>query len=176
MAAHTHRALSTCPVCAGQLAVTRLGCPSCGTEIVGQFTPCPFCALDAADLDLLMVFLASRGNLKELEKHLGVSYPTARARFSQLLVKLGLQVVDSESDADPDEADPGYAPQHADPQDTTTNTDSDDAPLHSKGHPADEPHGAASGSANAVRDQVLAQVASGALAPDVAADLLARLG
>lgn len=171
MAAHTHRTLSTCPVCAGQLAVTRLGCPSCGTEIVGQFTPCPFCALDAADLDLLLVFLASRGNLKELEKHLGVSYPTARARFSQLLVKLGLQVVDAESDADPEDA-----PQHADPLHTTTDTGSDDADSESVGDPADEPHRVASGNANAVRDQVLAQVASGALAPDVAADLLARLG
>jgi hypothetical protein len=28
--------------------------------------------------------------MKELERHLGVSYPTARARFDQLLVRLGL--------------------------------------------------------------------------------------
>jgi hypothetical protein len=42
------------------------------------------------DRDLLRVFLASRGNMKELERHLGVSYPTARARFDQLLSRLGL--------------------------------------------------------------------------------------
>jgi hypothetical protein len=42
------------------------------------------------DRDLLRVFLASRGNMKELERHLGVSYPTARARFDALLVKVGI--------------------------------------------------------------------------------------
>jgi len=39
---------------------------------------------------VLRVFLASRGNMKELERHLGVSYPTARARFDGLLGKLGI--------------------------------------------------------------------------------------
>jgi hypothetical protein len=39
---------------------------------------------------MLRVFLMSRGNLREVEKHLGVSYPTARLRFSDLLTKLGL--------------------------------------------------------------------------------------
>ena len=39
---------------------------------------------------MLRVFLASRGNMKELERHLGVSYPTARARFDTLLARLGL--------------------------------------------------------------------------------------
>ena len=28
--------------------------------------------------------------MKELERHLGVSYPTTRARFDQLLARLGL--------------------------------------------------------------------------------------
>jgi hypothetical protein len=28
--------------------------------------------------------------MKELERHLGVSYPTARARFDALLVKIGI--------------------------------------------------------------------------------------
>ena len=42
------------------------------------------------DRQVLRVFLASRGNMKELERHLGVSYPTARARFDALLARLGL--------------------------------------------------------------------------------------
>ena len=57
---------------------TRLGCTECGSELDGQFAPCDFCAVDARDVDLLRVFLASRGNIREVEKHLGVSYPTAR--------------------------------------------------------------------------------------------------
>lgn len=79
-----------CPVCGDELVTSRLGCPGCGTELSGHFARCAFCALDAKELELLNVFLSSRGNLREVEKHLGVSYPTARARFTDLLAKLGL--------------------------------------------------------------------------------------
>jgi hypothetical protein len=79
-----------CPVCSSRLETTQLGCPHCGTGIVGHFRSCDFCGLDDADLDMLRVFLASRGNMRDLERHLGVSYPTARARFDDLLRRLGL--------------------------------------------------------------------------------------
>lgn len=93
-----HRAPSDCPVCGDQLRVTRLGCTSCGTELAGVFRTCEFCALNPADIETLRVFLASRGNLREVEKHLGVSYPTARLRLTQLLMRLGLS---GEADAAP---------------------------------------------------------------------------
>ena len=124
-----------CPVCGDELVTSRLGCPGCGTELSGHFARCAFCALDAKELELLTVFLSSRGNLREVEKHLGVSYPTARARFTDLLVKLGLA-------GEPDAASDGSA---------------SDAP------------------ASGTREQGLAQVAAGTLAPDQAAALLARL-
>lgn len=85
-----HHAPSDCPVCGHDLITIRKGCLACGTELVGEFASCEFCALDAADLELLKVFLAARGNVREVEKHLGVSYPTARARITAMLVKLGL--------------------------------------------------------------------------------------
>ena len=85
-----HHAPSDCPVCGDQLAVIRLGCGSCGTEIAGVFSSCEFCALNEKETEMLRVFLSSRGNLREVEKHLGVSYPTARLRFAELLEKLGL--------------------------------------------------------------------------------------
>ena len=127
---HPHRAPSACPVCGDVLAVTRLGCQACGTELAGLFAPCDYCALDAKESELLRVFLGSRGNLREVEKHLGVSYPTARARFNALLRTLGL----AESDETPEE-----------PRTTPT------------------------------RDQILSEVASGALSPDEAAGLLSQL-
>jgi hypothetical protein len=86
----TRRPPSNCPVCNHRLATTRLTCPECSTELSGAFTSCEFCVLTDEDRDLLRVFLASRGNMKELERHLGVSYPTARARFDALLVKIGI--------------------------------------------------------------------------------------
>ena len=79
-----------CPVCGGKLALTRLSCRSCGTELSGSFETCEFCSLGREDRDVLRVFLASRGNMKDLERHLGVSYPTARARFDALLSKIGI--------------------------------------------------------------------------------------
>jgi hypothetical protein len=77
-------------VCGQRLALTRLSCEECGTELSGRFDACDFCALTADDRDLLRVFLVSRGNLKEVERHLGVSYPTARLRFDAVLARLGL--------------------------------------------------------------------------------------
>lgn len=82
---------TNCPVCSTRLAVTRLTCPSCDTELSGAFASCEFCALSDDDREVLRVFLASRGNMKELERHLNVSYPTARARFDQLLARMGIE-------------------------------------------------------------------------------------
>jgi hypothetical protein len=79
-----------CPVCGDRLALTRLSCRACGTELSGEFDSCEFCSLSPEDRQVLRVFLASRGNMKDLERHLGVSYPTARARFDALLSRLGL--------------------------------------------------------------------------------------
>jgi hypothetical protein len=80
----------SCPVCAGELLVTRLGCPSCDSELSGTFEACTYCGLNDDERELLRVFLTSRGNMKDLERHLGVSYPTARARYDDMLAKLGL--------------------------------------------------------------------------------------
>lgn len=86
-----HRAPRDCPVCAAPLMITGCGCPECGTGITGTFRMCPYCALSADEFEMLRVFLVSRGNMRELERHLGVSYPTTRQRFADLLQKLGLE-------------------------------------------------------------------------------------
>ncbi|MBW3536884.1 MAG: DUF2089 domain-containing protein [Actinobacteria bacterium] len=82
-----------CPVCGDRLAITRLGCDECGTELSGAFAGCAFCGLGVEDREILWVFLASRGNIKEVERHLGVSYPTARARVDAMLESLGVEPV-----------------------------------------------------------------------------------
>lgn len=94
-----HRSVPrSCPVCGGRLALTRLSCPDCDTELSGVFESCEFCGLDPDDREMLRVFLRSRGNMKELERHLEVSYPTARARFDRLLQRIGLEPEEEEGE------------------------------------------------------------------------------
>lgn len=82
--------ISNCPVCESPLTVTRLHCNTCGTTIEGEFTVGRFSRLNREQYALLESFLRSRGNLRELERELGVSYPTVRNRVEALLRALDL--------------------------------------------------------------------------------------
>jgi hypothetical protein len=84
-----HDVISTCPVCASELAVTRLHCGSCGTTLEGDFSVGRFGRLNRDQLALLESFLRSRGNLREMERELGISYPTVRSRVEALVHALG---------------------------------------------------------------------------------------
>ena len=84
-----HDLISTCPVCSGELAVTRLHCGSCGTTLEGDFSVGRFGRLSRDQLALLESFLRSRGNLRDMERELGISYPTVRSRVEQLVRSLG---------------------------------------------------------------------------------------
>ena len=84
-----HDVIATCPVCAGELTVTRLHCRSCGTALEGEFGVGRFGRLDREQMTLLESFLRSRGNLKEMERELGISYPTVRGRVDALVRALG---------------------------------------------------------------------------------------
>jgi hypothetical protein len=85
------RTLSDCPVCEAPLAITELECRACGTSLRGEFpaTTCPFCALPEEQLQFLELFLRCRGNLRDVERALGLSYPTVRARLDTVLASLG---------------------------------------------------------------------------------------
>ena len=93
-----HDVISTCPVCAGELAVTRLRCGSCGTTLEGEFSVGRFGRLSREQMALLESFLRSRGNLRDIERELGISYPTVRARVEALVRSLGFG---PRSDEDP---------------------------------------------------------------------------
>ena len=84
-----HDVISTCPVCSNELAVTRLHCRSCGTTLEGDFSVGRFGRLNRDQLTLLESFLRSRGNLREMERELGISYPTVRSRVEALVRALG---------------------------------------------------------------------------------------
>ena len=82
--------ISTCPVCSHELAVTRLHCGHCGTTLEGDFSVGRYGRLSREQLALLESFLRSRGNLREMERELGISYPTVRNRVEALVRALGL--------------------------------------------------------------------------------------
>ena len=86
-----HDVIATCPVCSGELAVTRLRCGDCGTTIEGEFSVGRFGRLTREQLQVLESFLRSRGNLRDMERELGISYPTVRARVEALVRALGLR-------------------------------------------------------------------------------------
>ena len=109
-----HDVISTCPVCAGELAVTRLHCRSCGTTLEGEFSVGRFGRLTKEQLALLESFLRSRGNLRDMERELGISYPTVRSRVEALVRALGFGPRDGDDTA-ADEAPAGAG--------TTTTTD-----------------------------------------------------
>jgi hypothetical protein len=85
-----HEVIATCPVCTGSLAVTRLHCAECGTTLEGRFSVGRFGRLDSTQLALLESFLRARGNLRDMERELGISYPTVRNRVEALVRALGL--------------------------------------------------------------------------------------
>jgi hypothetical protein len=95
-----HDVISTCPVCAGELAVTRLHCRSCGTTLEGEFSVGRFGRLTREQLVLLESFLRSRGNLRDMERELGISYPTVRGRVEALVRALGFGPRDGAEEAE----------------------------------------------------------------------------
>ncbi len=95
-----HDVIATCPVCSQELSVTRLHCRSCGTTLEGDFSVGRFGRLSREQLTLLESFLRSRGNLRDMERELGISYPTVRSRVEALVRALGFGPRDGEEGAD----------------------------------------------------------------------------
>lgn len=81
--------MGQCPVCGGKMYVARLQCNSCNSTLEGRFDTCRFCQLNPEQLLFIEVFLGARGNIKEVERELGISYPTVRSRLDSVLQSLG---------------------------------------------------------------------------------------
>jgi len=83
--------LEHCPSCGGDLAVTRMSCPACGTVVTGAWAPCRFCRLSPQHTELLESFIRSRGNIKEMARELDISYWTVRKQVDELIEALGYE-------------------------------------------------------------------------------------
>src|SRR5437660_6174772 len=84
--------LLRCPSCQSNLTVAELDCPSCSIAIKGDFSLPALLRLAPAQLDFVEVFLKNRGVIRDVERELGISYPTVRARLDEVVAALGYQV------------------------------------------------------------------------------------
>jgi hypothetical protein len=80
-----------CPACDTDLNITRLSCPHCGTEVTGSYSPDVFSRLSANDFEFVVLFLKTKGNIKEMERELGISYWTIRSKLSEIVDRLGFE-------------------------------------------------------------------------------------
>src|SRR5512138_2577086 len=102
--------LTKCPVCGGELMVTRLHCPACETTIEGEFDPgaaggrlqeafspeqlkplLPFSRLTAEQLQFVLTFVRCEGRFNRMEDEMGLSYPTLRNRLNEIIRAMGYE-------------------------------------------------------------------------------------
>ena len=95
-----------CPGCGGPLTVSRMDCGQCHTRIEGAFRPSAFDHLSPESLAFIELFVRLKGNLKEMERELGVPYSTVRHRLDEVVRELGptQDTAPTTDDASSDEA------------------------------------------------------------------------
>jgi len=81
--------ISRCPVCDGHLEPVKLRCTSCEVAVEGQFPVSRLALLASDQQQFVEAFLVARGNIKEVERELGISYPTVRKRLDEVIQALG---------------------------------------------------------------------------------------
>lgn len=79
---------TTCPSCSGKLAVKRLHCDKCETEVEGLYSLPVLASLSQDDQEFILEFIKASGSLKEMTAILKISYPTVRNRLDEVIVKL----------------------------------------------------------------------------------------
>jgi hypothetical protein len=79
-------------VCSNTLSVTRLHCRTCDTTLEGQFSLGRFYQLTPEQLAYVETFIRSEGKLTRVQEELNISYPTARARLTDVIRALGYEV------------------------------------------------------------------------------------
>jgi len=96
-------ALSKCPVCDGELTVTRLHCETCDTSIEGRFANGAFAGLTPEQLDFIETFIRVEGRMNRLTDEMHASYPTLRNRLHEVIRALGYEPGKEETPEVPDE-------------------------------------------------------------------------
>ena len=92
-----------CPSCGEGLVISEIKCPKCDLRVQKEFPMCQFCKLSEEDSEFLKIFLRTQGRITDIEKILGMSYPTIKAKIDNLLKNLKLSPLEDKKE-DPIEA------------------------------------------------------------------------
>ena len=87
-----------CPLCDGRLEPVRLRCTSCETTVHGKLPLSSLGLLAVEQQQFVEAFLVARGNIKEVERELGISYPTVRKKLDEVVHALGYSPVSHRRD------------------------------------------------------------------------------
>ncbi len=80
-----------CPICGGDIQVTRFYCQNCDTTVEGRFETGRFMRLSAEQLQFVETFVRCEGKLNRMESEVGLSYPTLRSRLLEIIRALGYE-------------------------------------------------------------------------------------
>ena len=97
-------ALTQCPVCKDELAITRLHCSSCNTSIEGRFFSGSFANLSPKQMEFVEVFVRCEGKITRVESEMNLSYPTIRNRLHEVIRAMGYEPGKDENISLDDEA------------------------------------------------------------------------
>jgi hypothetical protein len=86
-----HPLPSHCPICNGEIIVTRISCRDCNTTIEGSFSSRTFSQLTPEQMDFVEMFVRLEGKIKHMEKEMDASYPTIRKKLHDVIRALGYE-------------------------------------------------------------------------------------
>lgn len=86
-----NRLPTTCPICGGEITVTRIHCRDCDVTIEGRFDGGPFSQLSPDQLAFVETFVRCEGKINRMEGEIGLSYPTIRNRLHEIIRALGYE-------------------------------------------------------------------------------------
>jgi hypothetical protein len=82
---------SKCPICGGEIIVTKIYCRECDSTIEGRFTRGSFENLTPEQLSFIETFVRCEGKITRMEDEIGLSYPTIRNRLHEVIRAMGYE-------------------------------------------------------------------------------------
>jgi hypothetical protein len=79
---------SDCPNCGMKMKIQQMKCESCNLSLEGNVSLPRLARMEPEDREFIEVFVLSRGSIKEVEKALGISYPTVRSKLNKVIENL----------------------------------------------------------------------------------------